>query len=363
MPASLTLDQIESVLRLAARAPSGDNTQPWSFLWDGRLLTVLFHPSRARHVLDAGMSAAEIALGCLLESIEIAVSTHGFAIDAAFLGFHDAEESPVAEVRFVPSARLPDSLLDALPLRSTDRRPFRRGTLPVSELNEVLRHFPHSDRAQAHFQPAPSQELLEYILAAECLVASHPSIFLETLPWIRLSARETARTLDGMPWRGTGVSALQYPALQFMRGVPRAFPLLAKGGMKQIHAATVKKLLSSSAGLFCLSVAAHAPLALLSAGRLAMRLWLRLTQLGFGVQPLTISSLSMYNARLGVLDPHSRRLFGAHYAAAEQLFHTGFSIPSGFTPVWLLRTGLSSPLPKSWFTPRKNLESQLKVTV
>ena len=362
MLANLTLDQIKSVLRLAARAPSGDNTQPWSFEWNGHVLTVLFHPSRAHHVLDAGFSAAEIALGCLLESIEIAVSSYGVSLDPAFLGFRDAEGSAVAEVRFISSTRPPDRLVDALPLRSTDRRPFRRGTLPVPQLTEILRDFPKPGLAQAHFQSDPSRELLDYILAAECLVAIHPSIFLETLPWIRLSEKETARTLDGMPWRGTGVSPLQYPALRLIRGVPRAFPLLAKGGMKQIHSATVKKLLSSSAGLFCLSVSPNAHSALLSAGRLAMRLWLRLTQLGFGVQPLTISSLSLYNARIGVLDPHSRRLFGARYAAAEDLFRRSFSIPPSYTPVWLLRTGLSAPLPESWFTPRKNLETQLKIT-
>jgi hypothetical protein len=91
-----------------------------------------------------------------------------------------------------------------------------------------------------------------------------------------------------------------------------------------------------------------------------MRLWLRLSQLGYGVQPLTISSVLMYNARRGMLDPETERIFGARYPAGERLFRREFGIPQSAQPVWLWRIGLSSPLPTSWQTPRRDVDLVLR---
>ena len=359
---SATVEQIKSIVAAAARAPTGDNTQPWTFSWDGRILTVWFDPSKARHVLDAGLSATKISLGCVLESASIAASAHGLSTESKFIGLSPAERQRAAELSFITSNQKPDTLLDAVGKRTTDRRPFRKGVLPVGDLTAVWQLFDERELVRPDFVDSIPPDLYDYIIEAESLVTQHPSIFLDTLPWIRLNDRETARTLDGMPWRGTGVSVLQYPALHLMRAVPRLFPLLSRSGMKRIHTATVKRLLDSSAGLLCISTAEPGTQALISAGRLTMRLWLRLTQLGYGVQPLTISSLSVYNARIGVLDGASARLFGSRYAEGEEILRRAFRMPAGNVPVWMLRTGLSSPLPSSWLTPRKTVENILQFT-
>jgi hypothetical protein len=346
----------------AARAPSGDNTQPWTFSWDGRVLTVLFDPGKAHHVLDAGFSAAKISLGCVLESAFIAASAYGLSAQYRFIGLSQEAGQPAAEVTFFANNRKPDALIDAIPKRTTDRRPFHKGALPVEDLNAVSQAFEERDVVRADFVDSIPADLFDYLVAAESLVARHPSIFPDTLPWIRLSDRETARTQDGMPWRGTGVNILQYPVLPLLRTFPRLFPVISRSGMQHVQRATIKRLLNSSAGLFCVSTAQPGTQALLSAGRLAMRLWLRLTQLGYGVQPLTISSLSVYNAKIGVLDPASVQLFGSRYAEGERIMRRAFGIPENHVPAWMLRTGLSSPLPSSWWTPRKGLETILRIT-
>ena len=358
---SPTTEQIRSVVTAAARAPSGDNTQPWTFSWDGSVLTVWFDPSKARHVLDAGLSAAKISLGCVLESAFIAASAYGLSTQFRFAGMSHEVRQPAAEVTFVANDRKPDALLDAIPKRTTDRRPFRKGRLPVEELNTVSQAFEDHDVVRADFVDSIPADLFDYLVAAESLVARHPSIFPDTLPWIRLSDREIARTLDGMPWRGTGVNVLQYPVLPLLRTFPRLFPVIGRSGMQRVQRGTIKRLLNSSAGLFCVSTAEPGTQALLTGGRLAMRLWLRLTQLGYGVQPLTISSLSVYNAKIGVLDPASVQLFGARYAEGEQIMRRAFGLPDNHVPMWMLRSGLSSPLPASWLTLRKGLETILRI--
>lgn len=323
---------------------------------------MLFDPNKAHHVLDAGFSAAKISLGCVLESAFIAASAYGLSAQYQFIGLSPEAGRPAARLTFTASDQQPDALLDAIPKRTTDRRPFRKGTLPVEDLKAVWQAFEERDVVRADFVDCIPSDLFDYLVAAESLVARHPSIFPDTLPWIRLSDRETARTLDGMPWRGTGVNVLQYPVLPLLRTFPRLFPLISRSGMQRVQRRTIMRLLNSSAGLFCVSTAEPGAQALLSAGRLAMRLWLRLTQLGYGVQPLTISSLSVYNAKIGVLDLASVRLFGARYAEGEKIMRRAFGIPDDHVPVWMLRAGFSSPLPASWLTPRKGLETILRIT-
>jgi hypothetical protein len=352
--AMVSQEQIRSILNLAVRAPSGDNVQPWRFEWDGEALTVIFRPSLAHHVLDAGHSASGIALGCLLQSIEIAAATEGFSIQTGFKGFHK-NESACAEIRFVAGYRSNESWIDALSKRATDRRPFRGGRLPMEALQKTAAGFDQQHRAKVYPQHSVSNELLECLVSAETLTVVHPRIFPDTLPWIRMSRREVERKRDGMPWQGTGIGILEYPVIRFMRRFPGSFRFLSRAGMRRIYAQRMKQLIKSSAGLLCFSAPDPGPDAPIQVGRLAMRLWLRLTELGYGVQPLTIASLFVYNARIGALDPESRRLFERCAPRAEEILHRAFGIPEGETPVWMFRTGLSGPLPRSWVTPRKEL--------
>jgi hypothetical protein len=235
--------------------------------------------------------------------------------------------------------------------------------MPGEELTEVWEGFGQKDSAHVHFVESIPGDLRDYIIAAENLVAIHPTIFPDTLQWIRFSEGEIARTKDGMPWRGAGIDVFQYPALQFVRAFPAAFRLVSRAGMRQVYSRRVKQLLRSSAGLFCVSIVREQnPLALVGAGQLAIRLWLRLTQLSYGVQPLTISSLSIYNKNIGVLDEDSRRLFAVRYEEGERILRRAFGIPRDSMPVWMFRTGRSSALPTNWLTRRKGLETALQFT-
>jgi hypothetical protein len=358
---TITIEQLKSLVALAARAPSGDNTQPWTFSWDGRILTVFFDPTKAHHVLDAGLSAPTISLGAVMESVAIAASAYELSTDSSFLGLQQGKQCAVAQISLRKDGKTPDSLIDALPKRNTDRRLFQKGPMPRKELTEVWEGFDQRDSVHVHFVDSIPRDLYEYIVAAENLVSLHPTIFLDTVPWIRFSEGEIARTNDGMPWRGAGISPFQYPALRLIRSFPAAFPLASRG-MRHVYSRTVQQLLRSSAGLFCISVRNPGPSALVGAGRLTMRLWLRLTQLAYGVQPLTISSLSLYNRKIGVLDEKSEKLFGTGYAEGENVMRRAFSIPAESMPVWMFRTGRSSALPAAWFTRRKGLESILQIT-
>jgi hypothetical protein len=70
---SLNKEHIQEIVAQAMFSPSGDNSQPWIFQWDGTTLNVIHQESRASHPLNPAGIASMISVGCVLETIAIAV--------------------------------------------------------------------------------------------------------------------------------------------------------------------------------------------------------------------------------------------------------------------------------------------------
>ena len=62
----IPLADIRALLRLARWASSGDNTQPFTFEWDGLRLSILFNPSGEPTLLDVEGATTHIAVGMLV---------------------------------------------------------------------------------------------------------------------------------------------------------------------------------------------------------------------------------------------------------------------------------------------------------
>ncbi|MDD5388048.1 MAG: nitroreductase family protein [Gallionellaceae bacterium] len=123
---------IEQILELARWAPSGDNTQPWRFeIINDAHLVVHGFDTRDHCVYDLDGHASQLALGCLLETIELAASAHGLRVEILR---RDAlpETTPTFDVRLQADPSLtPAPLLPFITKRSVQRRPMQ--TRPLSQ--------------------------------------------------------------------------------------------------------------------------------------------------------------------------------------------------------------------------------------
>ena len=126
---------LEQILELARWAPSGDNTQPWRFeILDARRLIVHGHDTRDHCVYDLDGHPSQLSLGALLETMAIAASNFGLAMQAARRP-EAPETRPTFIVDFAP-APLPaaDPLADFILARSVQRRALsRRALTPVEK--------------------------------------------------------------------------------------------------------------------------------------------------------------------------------------------------------------------------------------
>jgi len=125
---------VARVLDLARWAPSGDNTQPWRFevVDESRFLV---HASDTRDwcVYDLGGRASQIAVGALLETIDIAATKEGMrATCNPQTGI--PETNPVFEVALQEDSTVdPHPLLPCIRARVTQRRAFFTRPLTQSQ--------------------------------------------------------------------------------------------------------------------------------------------------------------------------------------------------------------------------------------
>jgi len=115
---------IQRILELARWAPSGDNTQPWQFeIIDDR--TFLIHATDTKDwcVYDLDGRASQIAIGALLETIEIAASGQKMTVQYSY---PNALDSPtVIKTELIVDEQIQTSiLLPFVKTRCTQRRSF-----------------------------------------------------------------------------------------------------------------------------------------------------------------------------------------------------------------------------------------------
>jgi hypothetical protein len=345
--------ELRHILEKAIWAPSGDNCQPWTFEWDGETLRIFHDSQRAKHPLNPRGYASFIALGCLLESIEVAASEFGFTPQVHFLELGNEGIAPWVNVRFNPANSEKSPLAEQLLRRCTDRREFQGGGLESD-------FFDKSEQASArlHVLASPERELIDYIVESEQLLVEHPEILPSTLSWARFSLKHARETMDGLSWRNMGAKFWEVPMMPWIRDHQAVFKI-AKLSIGPQHRARVTRQLRTSAGVVCVSAPAadSHPERVAHCGSLMMNAWLSLTAKGYGVQPLTLASTTGMCIRTIAMNVPEKWI--RFHKQGADILRRHFSIPAGNEPVWMIRTGRSSPLPEKARTFRKPLQSVL----
>jgi hypothetical protein len=340
-------------------APTGENCQPFRFVYNGHAILITHDAARARHRLDVGDHASLIALGCVWEAMDLQASGLGYGLIATLTGSQAGPGLPWLTLEPTEATRAADPLRLALPIRTTDRRPFDGG-----DLDDARRALDagHAARAPEPFLrlAAPSDGgLRPYILASDELLWRDGDTVRDALRWVRYTDAEVRRTRDGLSWRNLGYPAVASLGSALVRRLP---PLLALGRLAGGPSETrrhLAKQLDTSAALGCIAVANPGQSGLVATGRLALRSWLALARAGMGFQPLSLPSLCVYNSHTGVLPRSLPTHLRAHFARGPETLGRAFGLPPGAVPVWMFRTGFAQPLGHAARSLRLPLESVL----
>jgi nitroreductase len=197
----LTTDQLSTVVSTAVAAPSVHNTQPWLFDVAPERVDVLADPRRALSRQDPAGRELLISCGAASVHAELAVRGSGHSCTVQVLPLADRPEL-VARIEVgapVPVTEQEQRLLDAVPLRHTERSPFADWPVPGQLLDDLGAA---ADVEGVWLQVLTTVDVLELALLqaqAQGAVLEDDEALRERASWARAEPAADGLPADQMP--------------------------------------------------------------------------------------------------------------------------------------------------------------------
>lgn len=281
---------IENAVRLACRAPSLYNTQPWLWVADGGRLDLFLDPSRALHA-DRSMREAHISCGAALAHLRVTMAAAGWTANVD--RFPDPDDpAHLATAEFIAAERVTDyqrRRADAVLQRRTDRLPFFAPTAWES-FEPLLRSKVHADGVRMDTLP---EEMRPRLAEAARLTESlrlYDSAYHFELDWWTAPFEVS----EGIPF-----SSLVSAAESDRVGVNRAFPFTHNAERR----AEIRR---DHSKILMLSTDDDSPVNALACGEALSTVLLECTMAGLATCPVAqLTELSATRELLGALTGHT----------------------------------------------------------
>jgi Nitroreductase family len=284
--ARATLRETPSVaefVRYATLAPSGHNTQPWTFRAAGDRITILPDISRRTPVVDPDDHHLFVSLGCAAENLVLASRARGRPGEINF----DPSNGGSVVIDLGDGAAAPSPLFDAIPKRQSSRGDYDGKPVSNPELQALTAAaaVPGVDLVLMTDRPQIDR-VRDLVIAGNTAQMADNAFVRELRSWMRFSPRQALRTGDGLFSATTG-----NPILPAWLG-PTFFDLAIKA---QTENDKYARQIESSAGIaiFVAQMEDHEHWVL--AGRAAQRFALQATALAlkcaFINQPVEVARL------------------------------------------------------------------------
>ena len=272
--------QVEFLLRYAVLAPSGHNTQPWSFRITSQSVEVFADPARRLPVADPHNRELLMSVGAAITNFRVAAAHFGFDTRVC----HQTGEGPVATIALTETCN-PDpalhGLFSAIPRRHTNRSSFDRRPLDPDTLERLI-PFVENCELTRFVVPHERTRIAELVEEADRRLLANEAFRNELADWVRANESSDA---DGIPADAFGIPG---PLSAFAPWLVRTLDLGEERGRAD------RQLTEEAAGLIVIT-SDEDRASLIRAGEALERLLLALTALGvqysFLNQPVQVPEL------------------------------------------------------------------------
>ncbi len=333
-------DVIAKVIEAGIQAPSGDNSQPWEFVVHGDVISVFNRPDRDLPFFNYGQRGSYVAHGGLLENIAIAARHLGH--EAKITLFPEADnEQHVADieiVRFESMRASADSLYPYIFSRSTNRKPYKITPLLPLHKDELMNAGEEVGGGTVHLVEDVESRcvIAEASVVNERVVLETPAlrqIFFDHVVW---SEEEEKQKRTGLYVKTLELARPQEIIFR-LYGNALAARLFNAIGLSRIIARDNAKLYAAAGAIGIVVTQGESPHDFVTGGRIMQRVWLKATQFGLSMHPVTGVLFLMNRVRTGHAEGlsamHSEMLQGAY-----ERIHSTFGLERG-TIVMLFRIG------------------------
>lgn len=280
VPAASALD---TLVEAAILAPSGDNTQPWTFTLKRaeRKILLSINPARDPSPMNAGQSMARISLGAALENLLQTCEQNRWEVQVG-------DASPDAVIQVQLKDDYPPGIIDPLlQKRTSNRRRYDGGSIGESTLSNLRTCDLASTHVAVITDTAALGRIVPLISRADSLMLGTRSIRNAFLAKVRFDSDPNAAVDDGLSMGSLELTAADRFALRLMYRLPPPDPMLKLLGGRQTFSRVACRLAESASG-FCVVSTSLQPGATadLEVGRVWQRAWLQLEADGLACQPM-----------------------------------------------------------------------------
>lgn len=341
-----TTDQLEKIMEACARAPSGDNCQPWRFQSGGdAMLEIILDPERDLSAYNIRQTYSLFALGAAATNAQVAVEAQtGRTCQWRFE--NNEVRSGVGRVccwlcgSEAPKASV--GLAQAVWRRQTDRRPFASGPLrneertALTETAAFLRFYLPGVRHRIIESKEERGALTALIRAADPMLwdtaAFRDYMLSQIMP------NSVPPKPYGMPEHTLRLAGMMRAVFFSCRLSRHWAAATAACGGGRILAELNARLNRTASAFLVVSAASTTPGDIVAAGAAMQRLWLTLVAAGLAAQPMCSLVINAMRLRFDGLDIYSPRRVRKIRTGTAKLF-AFLAEPSVVLPLMVLRIG------------------------
>ncbi|WP_051694374.1 ThiF family adenylyltransferase [Desulfohalovibrio reitneri] len=353
---SVSDEALRYIMHAGVAAPSGDNAQPWKLRPKSSAVGLHLDADADRSFFNVRQIASLISCGAVLENMRVAgaaMGLRGEVVEAdSFPG-----NGPVAELRLTAAPEVGDALHDAIWERTTNRRLYSRKPVPEGVQRRLAREAGLVGGVRLHWlEGKESLERLARVVArADTIRTEHRGLHEHFHAMLRHSKDEARKTRDGLPVDNlyAGKSGELFLRATGPWPVMRTANLLGASRMMAMHSA---RGIRHSGAAVLLTTTGFGWEDFLRGGRALERCWLRLSQLGLAMQPMT--AITLFRLRWVLegeeeFDPVHRKRLRSLWPIYQELFPQANLDREG--EVMLFRIGHARPITRG--TLRRKLDS------
>jgi molybdopterin/thiamine biosynthesis adenylyltransferase/nitroreductase len=276
---------IRYLVTMGTWACSVDNCQPWDFIWDGNILSLLKDPDRTGFFYDVNHESTYITFGAVIENIRIAATHYGLKTDMNLFPSRE-NQNIIAEIKFLHTDIDTDPLYPFIMDRCVNRKPYMKKKIEadvIQKLKDVVSETPGADMIWIDGKD-DKRVMRNITYNADRILFEDKRLHEGLFRWIRIK-KEDASKKDGMNLNVLELSWFQKQAFPILANW-RVLSWLNKIGMSRAPGINSIILLKQSPAYCLLTMNNRSPSAYINGGRMLERFWIKANALGLSLQPM-----------------------------------------------------------------------------
>ena len=278
------------LLSAAIRAPSGDNSQPWSFKFEGlERLLIYAEWERSTSLFDFQNTGTYLSVGAVIENIRIQAAHEGLDTEVTYPKA-GSDLDPLVALRFCPSPDLSvtAATVKAMLTRTVTRRPFVPWPPAFHKMERILADAVSGPGVRVFRRRNDIARWARLVVLGDLVRFTHPVLHEDVMSRILLTKESAERMRVGLEIDRLGLGPLAASLIRFLRPWDRVEHLI-RWGIHRVFAEQSRALILSSGALLLVTVPDQSPEDWIRAGEQVERMWIRAHEQGLCVHPITIA--------------------------------------------------------------------------